>query len=109
MAESIKVSVINNIVADHAPILINLNLADARKNINVEKAIKNFKLINYDALKSDLMMISWENIGNMSDVDEMTSFFTTNITNVIEAHTPIHKITLSKNRKIHFSQSLLRK
>ena len=91
-------SVINKVVVDHAPILININLAESRKNTNVEKTIKNYKLINYEALKSILMIIPWENIGNMTDVDEMTSFYTTNITNLIEAHTPIHKINLGKNK-----------
>ena len=100
--DKVKVSVINKIIADHALILINISLKHSRKNNNNEKTIKNYKLINYDALKKDLAMIPWEELAIMSDIDEMTTFFTSNVTKMIQAHTPIHKINLSKTKNNTF-------
>ena len=54
-------------------------------------------------------MIPWENIGNMSNVDDMTSFFTTNMKKLISAHTPIHKINLSKTKSNTFLPKLTKK
>ena len=47
-------------------------------------------------------MIPWEELAIMSDIDEMTTFFTSNVTKMIQAHTPIHKINLSKTKNNTF-------
>ena len=75
------VSVAQNLIADHKPVLISLPIEGPTMKYSTSKLIANYKKINYKDLTNDLALISWENLSKMKTVDDMTEFFTSNVRN----------------------------
>lgn len=82
-------------LTDHRLVFCNLNVK-IEDNSPKLFTYRNFKHFNNELFLNDLLLINWDHIYNLSDIDDKLSFLTNNIINLFNIHAPIRTIKVSK-------------
>lgn len=91
----IKGIVLHNLITDHYPILLSVDLKIKRKNIILKNEKK---YTNYLKLKNALSREDWQNLYEIEDVNDGTEYFLNILKNLIETNTT--KIRIKNKEKI---------
>ncbi|XP_045474989.1 uncharacterized protein LOC123680911 [Harmonia axyridis] len=82
-------------ISDHDLVHCVINLK-VEKTGPIFKTSRDFKHLDYDRFKTDLISIPWNNIYDKPTVDEKVEFLTSNIIALLDLHAPFKTYKISK-------------
>lgn len=88
-----KTIVFEQQLTDHSPILLYINRAEINKKVLGHNSVK----VNYDKIKESLIIESWQDFFNISDVNLATDLFTSKLQSLININTEIRKVSKRNN------------
>lgn len=83
-------------ISDHDLIFCHVNLK-LEKTGPIFRTSRDFKNLDYNSFKSDLISIPWNNIYDIANIDQKVNFLNDNINILLNIHAPFKTYKITKN------------